>query len=58
MIIDTSAILAVLLAEPDAKHYATAITTASPRRMSAVASRPTPRVGAGGASGKGTTRQL
>jgi len=37
VIIDTSAILAVLLAEPDAKHYATAIATASPRRMSAVA---------------------
>ena len=37
MIIDTSAILAVLLAEPDAARYEDAIAAAWPRRMSAVA---------------------
>ena len=34
MIVDTSAILAVLFREPDAEHYAKAIATASSRRMS------------------------
>ena len=34
MIVDTSAILAILFREPDAEHYATAIALASPRRMS------------------------
>ena len=37
MIIDTSAILAILLGEPDATHYEDAIAAAWPRRMSAVA---------------------
>lgn len=37
MIIDTSAILAILLGEPDAEHYEGAIAAAWPRRMSAVA---------------------
>jgi ribonuclease VapC len=37
VIIDTSAILAILLAESDAGRYETAIAAASPRRMSAVA---------------------
>ena len=37
MIIDTSAVLAVLLGEPDAKLYGDAIARAWPRRMSAVA---------------------
>lgn len=37
MIVDTSAILAILLAESDAGRYETAIASASPRRMSAVA---------------------
>ena len=37
MIIDTSAILAILLGEPDAAHYEEAIAAAWPRRMSAVA---------------------
>ena len=37
MIIDTSAILAVLLGEPDAKRYEDAIAAAWPRRMSVVA---------------------
>ena len=36
MIIDTSAILAVLFGEPDAHHYEKAIASAWPRRMSAV----------------------
>ena len=35
MIVDSSAVLAVLLHEPDAKHYARAIMTAAPCRMSA-----------------------
>ena len=35
MIIDTSAILAILFAEPDAERFATAITAASSRRISA-----------------------
>ena len=34
MIVDTSAVLAVLFSEPDAERYATAILTASPCRMS------------------------
>ena len=37
MIIDTSAILAILLGEADAAHYEDAIAAAWPRRMSAVA---------------------
>lgn len=37
MIIDTSAILAVLFGEPDAGRYEQAIASAWPRRMSAVA---------------------
>ena len=37
MIIDTSAIMAILLGESDATHYEQAIATAWPRRMSAVA---------------------
>ena len=37
MIIDTSAILSVLLGEPDAKLYGDAIARARPRRMSVVA---------------------
>ena len=37
MIIDTSAILAILLGEADADRYEEAIATASPRRMSVVA---------------------
>ena len=37
MIIDTSAILAILFCEPDAGRYEDAIATAWPRRMSAVA---------------------
>ena len=37
MIIDTSAILAILLGEADATHYEDAIAAAWPRRMSAVA---------------------
>ena len=37
MIIDTSAVLAVLLGEPDAERYEDAIATAWPRRMSVVA---------------------
>ncbi len=37
MIIDTSAVLAVLLGEPDAKRYEDAIAAAWPRRMSTVA---------------------
>ena len=37
MIIDTSAILAILLGEPDAKRYEDAIAAAWPRRMSVVA---------------------
>jgi len=37
VIIDTSAILAILLGEADATHYEEAIATAWPRRMSAVA---------------------
>ena len=37
MIIDTSAILAILLAESDAARYEQAISKAWPRRMSAVA---------------------
>ena len=37
MIIDTSAILAVLFGEPDAVRYEQAIVSAWPRRMSAVA---------------------
>lgn len=36
MIIDTSAILAVLFGEPDARRYEQAIASAWPRRMSAV----------------------
>ncbi len=35
MIVDTSAVLAILFHESDAEHFARAITTASPRRMSA-----------------------
>ena len=35
MIVDTSAILAILFGEPDAEHYAQAITMASSCRMSA-----------------------
>ena len=35
MIIDTSAILAILLREPDAEHFERAITSASSRRISA-----------------------
>ena len=34
MIVDTSAILAILFREPDAEHYATTIALASSRRMS------------------------
>ena len=37
MIIDTSALLAILLGEPDAGHYEDAIAAAWPRRMSAIA---------------------
>ena len=37
MIVDTSAILAVVLSEPDAKRYEDAIAAAWPCRMSAVA---------------------
>ena len=37
MIVDTSAILAVLFHEPDAERFAKAIATASSRRMSAAA---------------------
>ena len=37
MIIDTSAVVAILLAESDAARYARAISMAWPRRMSAVA---------------------
>ena len=37
MIIDTSAVVAILLAESDAARYERAISTAWPRRMSAVA---------------------
>ena len=37
MIIDTSAIMAILLGESDATHYERAISAAWPRRMSAVA---------------------
>ena len=37
MIIDTSAIMAILFDEPDAARYETAIAAAWPRRMSAVA---------------------
>ena len=36
MIIDTSAVLAVLLAEPDAEHYEITIAHTLPRQMSAV----------------------
>ena len=36
MIVDSSALLAVLLREPDARRYETAIATASECRMSAV----------------------
>ena len=35
MIVDTSAVLAILFHEPDAERFASAITTASSRRMSA-----------------------
>lgn len=38
MIVDASAILAILLGEPDAERYEDAIVAAWPRRMSAVAS--------------------
>ena len=37
MIIDTSAVLAILFGEPDAERYEDAIATAWPRRMSVVA---------------------
>lgn len=37
MIIDTSALLAILLGEPDAGRYEDAIAAAWPRRMSAIA---------------------
>ena len=37
MIIDTSAIMAILFGESDATHYEQAISAAWPRRMSAVA---------------------
>ena len=37
MIIDTSALLAILLDEPDARRYEDAIVAAWPRRMSAIA---------------------
>lgn len=37
MIIDTSAVMAILLQEPDARRYADAIATAGSRRMSVVA---------------------
>ncbi len=37
MIIDTSAIMAILFGEPEATHYEQTIATAWPRRMSAVA---------------------
>ena len=36
MIVDTSAVLAILFHESDAERYARAITSASPRRMSVV----------------------
>ena len=36
MIIDTSAVLAILLAEPDAEHYEKTIAHTQPRHMSAV----------------------
>ena len=35
MIVDTSAVLAILFHEPDAERFASVITTASSRRMSA-----------------------
>ena len=35
MIVDTSAVLAILFHEPDGERFASAITTASSRRMSA-----------------------
>ena len=34
MIVDSSAVLAILFGEPDARHHASAIMTASPCRMS------------------------
>ena len=37
MIVDTSALLAILFGEPDAARYEEAIASAVPRRMSAVA---------------------
>lgn len=37
MIVDTSAVLAILFGEPDAERFATAIATASNPRMSAAA---------------------
>ena len=37
MIVDTSALLAILFGEPDARRYEEAIASAVPRRMSAVA---------------------
>ena len=37
MIVDTSAVVAILLAEPDAARYERAISMAWPRRMSVVA---------------------
>ena len=37
MIVDTSAVLAILFHEPDAEHFARAITMASSRRMSVAA---------------------
>ncbi len=37
MIVDTSALLAILLGEPDAGRYEDAIAAAWPRRMSAIA---------------------
>ena len=37
MIVDTSAVLAILFHEPDAEHFATAIVKASNPRMSAAA---------------------
>lgn len=36
VIVDTSAILAVMLAEPDARHFARALTSADRRLLSAV----------------------
>ena len=36
MIIDTSAVLAMLLGEPDAEHYENTIARTLPRRMSVV----------------------